>query len=108
VGDAPNDEEPHPKKIKKSKQKFNKKPTKSAGDLMNRWAQARKELEEVESFDGDGVEDEGRLDEWRANQIRTGAAQNNPNFVALPGMWGDRAATLRHAKTMNDGKDSFP
>lgn len=88
-------EEPHRKKVKKINPKIIK-PPKGAGDLMSRWAQAHKELNEDKGVGGGG--DDDQWDAWRATQIRTGSAQNNPNFMPLPGMWSDRSGSLRPSK----------
>lgn len=82
---------------------------KGTSAMMNKWASVQKELkedlannvgsdEEEEFFDGDAEalaahKEKKRLrqaEEWRTEQIRSGAVDANPNFAPVMGNWRER------------------
>eukprot|EP00892_Ulva_mutabilis_P001776 jgi/Ulvmu1/1159/UM107_0033.1 len=67
------------------------------GKLLDRWHNVARELEAEESARQRPVDLAARdrvraadVEEWIAEQFRSGAAQSNPNFVPLPHDWRER------------------
>ena len=70
---------------------------KKASSMIHRWTAVQKELKEsiedeeaAAAANGEGRQWEEQLEEWRTQQLRTGASTENANFAPVMGEWRDR------------------
>jgi len=75
------------KKPKKQKSSI-KKPHKKVGILMNKWAfEMNKLKEEEKKLEAESSEEECSVEKWKRDQIISGAAHSNPNFMPVGDGW---------------------
>jgi hypothetical protein len=81
---------------KKTKVKSSKIVVKGATAMMNKWATVQKELKEEDDASDEEDEVKGerkrlrQAEEWRTEQIRSGAVDGNSNFAPVMGDWRDK------------------
>eukprot|EP00898_Chlorokybus_atmophyticus_P002311 jgi/Chlat1/3080/Chrsp21S03385 len=85
--------------------------SKKVSSLLDKWKAVRKEIdpqdEEDEILDEKALERKRmkEIEEWRAEQLRTGEAANNPNFMPVDtSNWRERVKRLKQNKTVPDQK----
>jgi len=75
------------KKQKKQKNSI-KKPHKKVGLLINKWASEMNKLKEEEKkWEAESSEEECSVEKWKRDQIISGAAHSNPNFMPVGDGW---------------------
>lgn len=87
-------EEPAAKKRKATAKPPSTVAAKGAASLMNRWAARQQEMAAAE-----GGGEEAAAEEWRADQVRAGAAAVNSNFAPVFGDWRDRVRAQQQRRT---------
>ncbi|KAF0903397.1 hypothetical protein E2562_027691 [Oryza meyeriana var. granulata] len=83
---------------------------KKVSSLVDKWKAAKEELRDEEDEEPESALDalerkrQKDIDEWRQQQIASGEAQENANFVPLGGDWRDRVKRRREAKKERKSK----
>ncbi|EEC80443.1 hypothetical protein OsI_22639 [Oryza sativa Indica Group] len=87
---------------------------KKVSSLVDKWKAAKEELRDEEDEEPESALDalerkrQKDIDEWRKQQIASGEAQENANFVPLGGDWRDRVKRRRAEAKKEANSETIP